>query len=115
VAPWSIRRPLRPGPGAIQQLELTPHVLAHAQAGLSDLRLVAAGKQIPFILERANFTRGNMPEVSRADDPKRPRVSRWSIRLPQARLPITQLSCETKSTLFQREARILEEVVDRRG
>ncbi|PYJ04296.1 MAG: hypothetical protein DME25_10225, partial [Verrucomicrobia bacterium] len=31
------------------------------------------------------------------------------------RLPITKLSCETKTTLFQREARVLEEVADSRG
>ena len=99
----------------MQQLELTPHVLAHAQPGLSDLRLVAAGKQVPFVVERAGFTRGLTPEVARADDPKRPRLSRWSIRLAQARLPITQLSCETKAALFQREARLFEEVADSRG
>ena len=92
-----------------------PHVLAHAQAGLGDLRLVAAGKQIPFVLERTGFTRSLALEVSRADDAKQPRLSRWTIRLPQARLPITKLSCETKATLFQREARVFEEVADSRG
>jgi hypothetical protein len=115
VEPWTFRRAVKAAPGAMQQLELTPHVLAHAQAGLSDLRLVAAGKQVPFILERAGFTRALTPEVSRADDPKRPRLSRWTIRLPQTRLPITQLSCETKAALFQREARVFEEVADNRG
>ena len=113
--PWTFRRPIKAASGSVQQLELTPHVLAHAQAGFSDLRLVAAGKQVPFILERAAFTRAIIPEVSRADDPKRPRLSRWNIGLPQARLPITQLSCETKATLFQREARVSEEIADGRG
>jgi hypothetical protein len=115
VEPWSFRRAVKIAPGAVQQLELTPHVLAHAQAALSDLRLVAAGKQVPFILERAGFTRALSLEVSRGDDPKRPRLSRWILRLPQARLPITQLSCETKATLFQREARVSEELTDSRG
>jgi hypothetical protein len=115
VEAWSFRRAVKAAPGAVQQLELTPHVLAHAQIGLSDLRLVAAGKQVPFILERAGFTRALIPEVSRADDAKQPRLSRWTIRLPQTRLPITQLSCETKAALFQREARIFEEVADNRG
>lgn len=113
--PWSFRRAVKPGAGAVQQLELTPHVLAHAQAGLGDLRLVAAGKQIPFVLERAGFTRALTPDVSRIDDAKQPRLSRWTIRLPQARLPITKLSCETKATLFQREVRVFEEVADSRG
>ena len=113
--PWTFRRAIKTASGSVQQLELTPHVLAHAQAGFSDLRLVAAGKQVPFILERAAFTRAIIPEVSRADDPKRPRLSRWNIGLPQARLPITQLSCETKATLFQREARVSEEIADGRG
>jgi hypothetical protein len=115
VEPWLFRRAVKAAPGAVQQLELTPHVLAHAQPGLSDLRLVAAGKQVPFILERAGFARAFTPEVSRGDDPKLPRLSRWIVRLPQARLPITQLSCETKATLFQREARVSEEVADSRG
>ena len=115
VEPWLFRRAVKAAPGAVQQLELTPHVLAHAQPGLSDLRLVAAGKQVPFILERAGFTRALVPEASRGDDPKRPRLSRWIVRLPQARLPITQLSCETKAALFQREARVFEEITDSRG
>ena len=115
VTPWPFHRAIKPAAGKVQQLELTPHVLAHAQAGLGDLRLVAAGKQVPFILERAGFSRAVVPEVSRADDPKRPRLSRWSIRLPQARLPVTKLTCETKATLFQREARVFEEVPDDRG
>lgn len=115
VEPWSFRRVVKTGAGAVQQLELTPHGLANAQFGLGDLRLVAAGKQIPFILERAGFTRALTPEVSRADDEKRPRLSRWTIRLPQARLPITKLSCETKATLFQREVQVSEEVVNGRG
>ncbi len=115
VEPWAFRRAVKAGAGAVQQLELTPHVLAHAQGGLGDLRLVAAGKQIPFILERAGFTRALTPEVSRADDAKQPRLSRWTIRLPQARLPIMKLSCETKATLFQREAQLFEEVADGRG
>jgi hypothetical protein len=115
VTPWPFRRAIKVSQGVVQQLELTPHVLAHAQAGFGDLRLVATDKQVPFILERAGFTRSIRPEVSRADDPKRASVSRWTIRLPQARLPVTRLSCETKATLFQREARLVEEVADRRG
>ena len=115
VESWAFRRVVKAGSGSVQQLELTPHVLANAQSGLGDLRLVAAGKQIPFILERAGFTRALTPEVSRADDAKQPRLSRWTIRLPQARLPITKLSCETKATLFQREAQVFEEVSDSRG
>ena len=115
VEPWSFRRVVKTGAGAVQQLELTPHVLAYARDGLRDVRLVAAGKQIPFIVERAGFTRALTPEVSRADDEKRPRLSRWAIRLPQARLPITKLSCETKATLFQREVQVSEELANGRG
>jgi Protein of unknown function (DUF3999) len=115
TAPWAFRRAIKAASGSVQQLELTPHVLAHAQAGFSDLRLVAAGKQVPFIVERAVFSRAITPEVLRADDPKQPRLSRWNIHLPQARLPIAQLSCETKASLFQREARVSEWIVDGRG
>ena len=115
VKAWSFRRPVKAASGTVQQLDLTPHVLAHAQPGLSDLRLMASGMQVPFIIERASFTRAITPEVSRADDPKRPRLSRWSIQLPQSRLPITQVTCDTKATLFQREGRVVEEIADHRG
>ncbi|MSU35416.1 MAG: hypothetical protein EXS36_09935 [Pedosphaera sp.] len=115
VEPWRFRPAVKLIPGSVQQLELTPHVLAHAQAGLGDLRLIASGKQVPFILERAGFTRALAPEVSRTDDPKKPRLSRWTLRLRQAQLPLTTLSCETKATLFQRETQVIEEVPDSRG
>ncbi len=115
VEPWLFRRAVKLAPGAVQQLELTPHVLAHSQAGLGDLRLVAAGKQVPFFLERTGFTRVLAPEVSRTDDPKQPRLSRWTIRLPHAHLPLTAVSCEIKTVLFEREAQVIEEVPDSRG
>lgn len=112
---WSFHRDLKLAAGSVQQLELTPHVLAHAQAGLGDLRLIARGRQVPFILERPGFNRAINPEVSRADDPKRPRLSSWTIRLPQPGLPVVKLSCETEARLFQRDIRVFEEVVDGRG
>lgn len=115
VEGWTFRRAVKLASGPVQQLELTPHVLAHAQAGLGDLRLVAAGKQVPFILEGGAFTRALDPVVARADDPKSPRASRWSIRLPQPHLPVTRLYCESKAALFQREARVIEELADSRG
>lgn len=115
VEGWSFRRALKLAAGSVQQLELTPHVLAHSHAGLGDLRLVADGRQVPFILERPGFNRAIHPEVSRADDPKRPRLSSWTIRLPQPRLPVVKLSCETQARLFQRDVRVFEEVVDGRG
>src|SRR6185436_1288275 len=96
---WSFRRLIKADSGGVQQLELTPHVLAYAQAGLSDLRLVADGKQVPFLLERSEFHRSVPLDVSRADDPKSPRLSRWALHLPQARLPITRVTCETKAPL----------------
>ncbi len=61
------------------------------------------------------MTRKLVPEVSQANDPKRPKVSRWRIRLPNADLPITRLTCTTSSPLFRRQVALYEQPLDDRG
>ena len=46
---------------------------------------------------------------------RKPRLSRWSLKLPQAGIPITRITCVADSALFQREMRLWEEVADDRG
>jgi hypothetical protein len=75
---------------------------------LSDVRLEAAGKQVPYILERPQLTRAiDLPFKSDSDS-KRPSVSRWEIKLPHERTPLTSLVLQTKAPLFERRIRVVE-------
>ncbi len=115
VSGWSCRKPLTLERAGVQQLELDPEVLAHAQAGLSDLRLVRDGKQIPYILEHTSITRPLEPKVTLANDPKKLRTTRWRLQLALARLPVDRLVCEAGTPLFKRELRLYELAADDRG
>jgi hypothetical protein len=46
---------------------------------------------------------------------KDPKVSRWLLKLSHRKLPVTQLTCFSKTALFQREALLYEEVAHERG
>ena len=115
VAAWTYRKRAQSSQGGIQQLELDLEVLTHAEPGLVDLRLVTDGRQVPYILEPGSVTRSLAPEVTPANDPKRPRVSRWAIPLPHRGMPVSRLTCTTRTPLFQREVVLYEEVVTERG
>ena len=79
------------------------------QAGFGDLRLVSAGKQLPYILAPTSISRSLTPTVTTATDKKDPRISRWIIKLPRAGLPITRLNCTARTPLFQRDVTLYEE------
>ncbi len=115
VSAWKYREPVKITRAGAQQLELDPDVLAHAQPGFQDLRLVHGSNQVPYILERTSISRSLAPTVTATNDVKDPRLSRWILRLPLAGLPITRLSCTTETPLFQREMTLYEELTDERG
>lgn len=115
LAKWKFRKRVELSQGGVQQLELDMEVLSGASPALNDLRLARTGKQVPYLLERTPFSRSFAPVVEKADDPKRRTISRWTLRLPHASLPITHLSCETTSPFFKREASLGESVPDERG
>ena len=115
VAAWKYRKPVQLSGAGVQQLELDLETLAHASRDFSDLRLVREGQQIPFLLDRPSITRTLALNASVVVVPKRPTLFRWSLKLPQARLPITQLSCISPSPLFQRDMRLWEEQTTSRG
>jgi hypothetical protein len=115
VSAWKFRKAVKPARTGAQQLELDLDVLAHAQGSFQDLRLVREGRQVPYILERTSITRTLAPTVAVANDPKDPKRTCWKVKLPQANLPITRLSCTTRSTLFERTVVLYEEVADERG
>jgi len=115
VSAWKFRQPLKIARAGAQQLELNPEVLGHAQTDFQDLRLLRGSNQVPYIFEHTSISRSLVPTVTVTNDAKDPKLSRWMLKLPQARLPVTRLSCTTPTALFQREVTLYEELVDERG
>lgn len=133
LAKWKFRKHVEVAKPGVQQLELDLETLSRAARGFEDLRLVrletlrrpgeltgklqevGGGQQIPYLLERTTITRSLTPEIEKADDPKRPSVSRWRIRLPHPSLPVTQLICDADAPFFQRSLTVTEQVPDERG
>ena len=115
VSAWKFRKPVKIARAGAQQLELDLDVLAHAQPGFQDLRLLHGSNQVPYILERTSISRSLAPTATAINEAKDPQLSRWVIRLPLANLPVTRLSCTTGTPLFQREVTLYEELTDERG
>ena len=115
TAKWRYRQHVQLTHAGVQQLELNLGVLAFADDSFRDLRLVRDGKQHPYILERTSISRKLTPEVSGESDPKRPTLSRWRIKLPDANLPVTRLICISTSPLFQRQIALYERITNERG
>jgi hypothetical protein len=115
VNPWRFRKPVRLVAPGIQQLELDLETLARCAASFADLRVVTAGQQVPFILERTPIPRSFPVAASKADESKQPKTSRWSLALPHKPLPLTRLTCESAAPLFRRDVTIAEDRTDTRG
>ncbi len=115
VSAWKFRKAVKLTRAGAQQLEFDLDVLAHAQLAFADLRLIRAGKQVPYILERTSISRALTPGVTATNDTKDKKLSRWIIRLPKSNLPVTRLSCTTRTALFQRDVTLYEELMDDRG
>jgi hypothetical protein len=115
TAPWSYRKRVELIRAGVQQLDLDLNVLARADGSLRDLRLVREGQQRPYVLERTSISRKLVPQVMLASGPKKQSLSRWLIKLPQRNLPVTRLSCATRTPLFKRQMTLYEEPADERG
>jgi hypothetical protein len=115
VVAWKFRKPIRLSKPGAQQIELDPDVLARAAPDQRDLRIVAADRQLPFLPERPSISRSVPLASAPASDQKKPGLSRWSLNLPQAGIPIARITCVADSALFQREMRLGEEAADDRG
>ena len=115
VTAWKFRKPVQLSRAGVQQVELDLDVLAHAQAGCTDLRFVRDGIQAPYILEHTSITRPLTPLVTLANDSKQPRQTRWSLKLPLRGLPVTRLVCQAATPLFKRELSVYEMIDDGRG
>jgi hypothetical protein len=115
AAKWKFRKLLSLTQSGVQQVELDPEVLAHSQLDQRDIRTVRGEYQVPFLFERTSLSRPISLNIAVANDPKKPTLSRWSIKLPQPGVPITRFSCTSSSPLFHRQMRLWEEVTDERG
>ncbi len=115
VTAWKYRKPVKIARDGAQQLELDLDVLGHAQLDFQDLRLLHGSNQVPYIIERTSISRSLAPAVMATNDAKDPKLSRWLIKLPQPNLPVTRLSCVTRTALFQRDVALYEELTDERG
>jgi hypothetical protein len=115
VAAWIFRKPIQVSQPGWQQLELDLEVMSGAQAGFQDLRIAQGGQQIPYVLERTSINRSFTPQVSAANDPEKPKHSRWQFKLPYRNLPVHRLVCGSTAPLFQREMLLYEQMADERG
>jgi hypothetical protein len=115
VSAWKFRKAIQLARGGAQQIELDLDVLAHAQPGFADLRVLHESNQVPYIVQRTSISRSLAPAVIATNDAKNPKLSRWIIKLPRAGLPLTRLTCATKTPLFQRSISLDEELADERG
>ena len=115
VGAWKFRKSIQLSKLGAQQIELDPDVLARSSQDQRDLRVVVEDRQLPFLLERPSISRSLALASGTADDPKKQMLSRWSLKLPQAGIPITRITCVADSALFEREMRLWEETADDRG
>ena len=115
VSAWKYRKAIQLSRGGAQQVELDLDVLAHANAGFGDLRVLRGSNQVPYIVQRTSISRAITPVVTLTNDAKNPKLSRWLIRFPQANLPVTRLTCAATTPLFQRSVSLSEELTDERG
>lgn len=106
---WTVQRAMNLTAAGVQELELDPTALAGARSDLADLRVLRAGNQVPYVLERPGLHR-TLPAIAVTDapDPKRPTVSVWKIALPHAGLPLSRLTLKSSTPLFERQLRLTE-------
>lgn len=109
AAKWRTHRGVVIQTGGVQTLELDLAALSSLDPLLRDLRLVRAGKQIPFIIERTNTLRSLEVPIVAENRADHPRESQWKLRLPYSHLPIAQLSLQTSNSVFDRHLEISEE------
>ena len=102
VSKWKFRKPLALTQNGVQQVELDPELLARSQPDQRDIRVVRGEHQMPFLFERTSLSRPISLNAAAANDPKKPALSRWSLKLPQPGVPITRLVCTSSSPLFHR-------------
>jgi hypothetical protein len=115
VSEWSFRKAVKISKAGAEQIELDLDVLARAQPGLADLRVLRGSNQVPYIIQRTSISRALTLSVTATNDAKNSRLSRWVIKLPKSKLPLTRLVCVATTPLFERRMSLYEEIADERG
>ena len=105
---WPGRKTVRIARAGVQELEFDLEVLAQAQAGFGDVRVLSDGNQIPYVLEQPGLARSSALTATATPDSKRPGVSIWQLHLPQAALPLRRLVLSSATPLFERQFRLYE-------
>jgi len=107
VSAWIRTKPVHITRGGVQELELDPYVLSGSRLDLADLRLMHAGNQVPYLLERPNLSRSLILDATPIPG-SGPSLSRWRLTLPARRMPLQRLVISSPSTLFERDFRVFE-------
>lgn len=108
VSTWQYQRAVQFGQTGVVELDLDPVVFMHSGNGLNDLRIVRAGRQVPFLAVKPGADRSVEVSVAEVIDPKTPLLSKWDIKLPAASFPATGLLLETSRPSFQYTLSITE-------
>src|SRR5205085_2478406 len=93
---WPVRRVLGIAKPGVQELELDPAALARSRPDGGDLRVLRAGNQIPYVLERPALARALLLTPVSSPDPKRPSLSLWRLQLPQPGMPVQRIAVSSK-------------------
>ncbi|HET7535417.1 MAG TPA: DUF3999 family protein [Candidatus Didemnitutus sp.] len=112
---WREKRAIQIERAGVQELELDPAALAAARTDFSDLRVMRAGNQIPYVLEQPGLARSLTLTAAATPDPKQRTFSVWRVDLPHAGLPLRRLVLKSATPLFQRELRVYEKLTDANG
>ena len=112
---WTRRKPITLSRAGIQELELTPAILAKTQTDFADLRLLHDGNQIPYVVEQPALARALSITPLSSPDPTHASVSVWQLHLPQKGFPLRRLVLSSPTPLFQREFRIFEKIANNEG
>ncbi len=115
LAKWRYRKPVTNGQSSVIRVELDAITLGHAQTSFGDLRLIQNEKQIPFLLDHTNASRTLQPKLAKNSDPKRPTVSLWRATMPLDGLPVTQLTFNSSTPLFDRTLVVWAKTKDEMG
>lgn len=100
-------RAVEGAPGWVR-VPLDAHVLAHARAGLADLRVVdAEGRLLPYLLEpEGELAEVALGPIERTEDGSR---SHLAVSVPDPDLPLDTVLLTTPATRFERTVEILRD------
>jgi hypothetical protein len=115
VSEWKFRKVVLPAKAGVQELEMDLETLAHAKRDLADLRLVRDNRQIPYLSERSTLVRGLSLKPTASKAANQPQISRWTLMLPLAGLPIQSLNLTSSTRWFSRTFQVFEMIPDQRG